>query len=83
MDSLPAYTSITGGGRLGKKKNRTRAIMSMAPARFSAMPDNLLQQRRSWPVGFRMRAGLYMTRQECMSTYALWSGFRETGRRIP
>lgn len=75
MNSLPAYTSITGGGRLGNKWYKSNYVY--VSSQVLAMPDNLLWQRRSWPVGFQTQAGLYRTRQEFTATYALWSGWRK------
>lgn len=76
MNSLPAYTSITGGGRLGNKPYKSNYVY--VSSQVLAMPDNLLWRRESWPVGFKNAHGIiYMMRQEWRSTYALWSGFRK------
>lgn len=56
-----------------KKKNGTRAIMSMSPARFERCQTICCGKGK---VGL-WESGLYRTRQECMWTYALWSGFRK------
>lgn len=80
MNSLPAYTSITGGGRLGNKRYKSNYVY--VSSQVLAMPDNLLWQRRSWPVGFKTQAGLYRTRQECTAAYALWSGWRKLEAKL-
>lgn len=80
MNSLPAYTSITGGGRLGNKRYKSNYVYVFS--QVLAMPDNLLWQRRSWPVGFKTQGRLYRTRQECTATYALWSGWRKLEAKL-
>lgn len=56
MNSLPAYTSITGGGRLGNKPYKSNYVY--VSSQVLAMPDNLLWQRKSWPVGFKNAHGI-------------------------
>lgn len=80
MNSLPAYMSITGGGRLGKKMVQEQLCLRLQPGFSDARQSAAAKEKLA--CGTQNAHRIIYDEAGCMSTYALWSGFSKLGAKF-